>query len=666
MFTVLATEPAPTAGGAAFDEILIAGAMVFAVMGFFGYIVLRERQAKTTVVGRLADWAGEISGLPRWAALPIVLCIGSLLTAGFGVWWDVPIHMQNGRDEGPLANPSHYFIFLGILGFLHAGILSMGLARDPLPRRTLRLSESWRVPMGALPMVGAGLIALAGFPADDLWHRLFGQDVTEWGPTHVMMIGGAVTCCLGVPLLLAEAHQVGLANGGPVVRKLPFGLSIGTGTAFGRLLFALAISLCMIPIAFLMEFDLGVPQFPAATQFIIFGFIAAWICTAVRNWYGPGGALIAAALYLVVHTLLFYSIAIPLDDVLTGRFLLFVPSAVIVELAALAFSPRRKPLAFALVSGLLVGSVGMYAEWLWSDYFMPLPKPIDSSALPLMLAAGTVSAVGGGLIGVWHVSRLREVAGDPDDANAVTVAGSFEGWKRQLPGFVGIGLFFAMMASFAAPSEGDEEISATVEFTQVTDGQTECPGADENASEAARCEAIVTVTFEPADAVDDAAWFYALAWQGRGPGGKIEDVTRDPVADIPGVVRVAMKSTGEPGQYVSEHPLPLYGQWKTLLRIHKLPRTMVAVPLHAPDDPAIEAAKGREIVTTNGEVVEVTSEKQFLQREVKDDVPGYLWALAYGLVMSSWVILILFFGWCYSSAARGARAQAVDREKVSA
>ena len=40
-------------------------------------------------------------------------------------------------------------------------------------------------------MAGCGLYALMGFPLDDIWHRIFGQDVTLWGPTHLMMIGGA-------------------------------------------------------------------------------------------------------------------------------------------------------------------------------------------------------------------------------------------------------------------------------------------------------------------------------------------------------------------------------------------------------------------------------------------------------------------------------------------
>ena len=40
-------------------------------------------------------------------------------------------------------------------------------------------------------MIAGGAFALIGFPLDDVWHRIFGQDVTLWGPTHLMLIGGA-------------------------------------------------------------------------------------------------------------------------------------------------------------------------------------------------------------------------------------------------------------------------------------------------------------------------------------------------------------------------------------------------------------------------------------------------------------------------------------------
>ena len=43
-----------------------------------------------------------------------------------------------------------------------------------------------------------------GFPLDDIWHRIFGQDVTLWGPTHLMLIGGASMTLVGMAVLLVE------------------------------------------------------------------------------------------------------------------------------------------------------------------------------------------------------------------------------------------------------------------------------------------------------------------------------------------------------------------------------------------------------------------------------------------------------------------------------
>jgi hypothetical protein len=53
-------------------------------------------------------------------------------------------------------------------------------------------------------MAGCGMYALLGFPLDDIWHRIFGQDVTLWGPTHLMMIGGAGFSTLSALMLNHE------------------------------------------------------------------------------------------------------------------------------------------------------------------------------------------------------------------------------------------------------------------------------------------------------------------------------------------------------------------------------------------------------------------------------------------------------------------------------
>ena len=56
-------------------------------------------------------------------------------------------------------------------------------------------------------MAGCGLYALMGFPLDDMWHRIFGQDVTLWGPTHLMMIGGAGFSTLSALFLEHEGRK---------------------------------------------------------------------------------------------------------------------------------------------------------------------------------------------------------------------------------------------------------------------------------------------------------------------------------------------------------------------------------------------------------------------------------------------------------------------------
>ena len=109
------------------------------------------------------------------------------------MYWDISLHIDNGRDAGPLANPAHYLILFGLFGIFAAGFLAMAhpAARSPCPT-AIRIYDGWYAPLGGVLMAAAGGFALIGFPLDDLWHRLFGQDVTLWGPTHLMLIGGAV------------------------------------------------------------------------------------------------------------------------------------------------------------------------------------------------------------------------------------------------------------------------------------------------------------------------------------------------------------------------------------------------------------------------------------------------------------------------------------------
>ncbi|WP_183100085.1 ABC transporter permease [Nocardioides pelophilus] len=666
----LLAESAPPSGGAAFDEILIAMVLVTVVYLPLGWFLLRERGGHATVLGRLADATGRKTGLPRWSALSMPLAVLSLITAAFGVYWDVPIHMQNGRDEGPLANPSHYPILFGILGFLAAGVISAGLAKDPLPRRTVSFSRTWQVPMGAMVLLGAGLIAAVGFPADDLWHRLFGQDVTEWGPTHVMMIGGAVTCSLGVLLLLAESHQVGWRPSGPPLllgRLAQVGLGLAgrilppvrreapapkvqDQVAWAtRVLLTITIGLCIIPMAFLMEFDLGVPQFPAATLFIISGFLTAWIFVAGRLFFGPGGALVTWLTYLVIR-LLILVITLPVPDITRARWLLFIGAALAIE--GLALVVRSRGPVFAGTAGVLAGVVGMAVDWWWMGVFMPYPLPPETSQMPLLLGLAAVAGLAGGLLGWSFAHHLERSAGLPAASRPERVTADDRGrWF----GTTGVAIWVVLMGLFGVPSAqgvteaqkecGERGCRTTYEAQddEVLFGRVsyadDCIGQD-------RCQSVVTVTTDPVDATDDAVWFSAIAYQGN----------QEDDESVPGngIVTTAMESTGQPGEFRTEEPLPLYGRWKVLVRLHLAPTTMVAMPIHMPEDTAIDGDAAGLVRAEDGDAVPFVHEPYLLQRERKDGVPVWLWSVMYSAVILSWLALLAFFGWCYAGAARGA------------
>lgn len=224
--------------------------------------------------------------------------------------------------------------------------------------------------------------------------------------------------------------------------------------------------------------------------------------------------------------------------------------------------------------------------------------------------------------------------------------------RARWTGLAGVGIAVAVPAAVAPPSAGHDDITGTVGLSRDCDG-------------GGRCLARVTVQLQPSDAADDAVWFYALSWQGRGPRADAVDPPVDPAAGAPGIMRVALEPTGTPGEYRTAEELPMYGHWKSMLRLHLAPATMVVLPLHAPDDPAIAGPRGREVLVHDGDTVPLVGEKRFLQRETRDDVPSWLSRAGYGLVIASWLGLLLFFGWSYRYAARPA-ATAVERPREPA
>jgi hypothetical protein len=83
-------------------------------------------------------------------------------------------------------------------------------------------------------------VTILAAPIDDLWHRLFGIDVTLWSPPHLLGLAGAQISTLGCLLIALEVYAPGsgrrraalLAAGSTLVSGFIIALTPGFRTAF--------------------------------------------------------------------------------------------------------------------------------------------------------------------------------------------------------------------------------------------------------------------------------------------------------------------------------------------------------------------------------------------------------------------------------------------------
>jgi hypothetical protein len=576
------------------NQVIPATIVAVALTVAVAYGAWRSRQGRFAALDRVANAAAARSGLPGWAALPSVVTALSLVVAVFGFYWDVAWHIDKGRDNGPFGTPAHYFIIAGLLGIAIAGVLAVVLDKDDHPDG-VTLRPGWRVSIGGALLLLCGMIALAGFPLDDLWHTMFGQDVTLWGPTHIQMIGGASLATLGTWILEEEGRRRNperrraITRGGGVL-----GFVVGRSDIIAAGAFLVGLSTLQ------GEFDFGVPQFRAVYQPILIMLAAGIGLVTARIRAGRGGALGAVLVFLVIRGGLTLIIAPGLGRSVL-HFPLYIVEALLVEGVAFAVSPRRQ-VTFGAVSGLLIGTVGLAAEWGWSHVWMPLPW--TSALWPEAAILGFVAAVAAGILGGLAGRALL-----PEDAP-----------RQRSPRFlvpVAWAAAFTTLA-LALPMGAHSDYKATVTLKDVGDGPQR--------------SVLATVKLDPPQAADNTAWFNVTSWQG-GTGTYNSTLTGQWVVPLRPVA-------GQPGTFRTTTPVPVYGKWKTLLRLATV-GSLQALPIYLPADPAIPA-KG--VPATHRFTRSFEPDKKVLQREAVGGSPALQRAayIALGVIGLIWVGAVAF------------------------
>ena len=140
--------------------------------------------------------------------------LAAKLVGGWGVGWDIRWHLVIGRDSFWIAPHLMTYLAVSATAMLAFGVL---------------MAETWRTRRGTTPpdvVTVASLTGTRGFhlawwgmaivilaaPIDDLWHRLFGLDVTLWSPPHLLGLAGSQISNLGTLLIALEVYAPGRAR----------------------------------------------------------------------------------------------------------------------------------------------------------------------------------------------------------------------------------------------------------------------------------------------------------------------------------------------------------------------------------------------------------------------------------------------------------------------
>ena len=587
-------------GGAPIDQLLAMGGMVGAWVALILVLGLGRKGGPLEARIPVQRWGRRtVLGIPAWAAVPAGLSFLSMVVTTFGTHWDVATHLDNGRDPGPLGNPSHYWQLAGLVGCFGTGWLAMVMAGDDAGPRPIRITRTWRVPIGAVILTIFGANVLIMFPIDDIWHRVFGEDITLWSPTHWSIMFGGPWTFFGILVLLAEGRWAAKKQRGEHVFEGLRGIAkpnVQTALVTGGLLYTFAM--------FMSEWDHGIAQFPFAEHPLVLCAGAALALTVAVSIGGRGAALGAVLTFIVARVVYTAIVGGPLGH--TAQYSpLFLGEAMVVELLAVWLGTRRQ-LRFGLAVGAAMGTLGLLFEALWSYVGMQWQWPwhMTIGALPEVLAG----SIGGGILGALVVEGLRGRLGLIEGRKGIALAA--------------VGILLPVGAGVLISITDAPKATATFALTEA-----EAPRPAEREDER---WAHMTIRIDPASETDDYDWFHILAWNAK------EKIIRD------GLEQQA------DGSFRTTRPIPVSRPWKSMLRLHR-GDSQGAVAIYLPESKELKTAEVPALPRFTRPFVE---DRRLLQRERDHDPPMALWTAASAFYFR-WMFFL--FGVCAFLLRRYAR-----------
>ena len=490
----------------------------------------------------------------------------------------------------------------GLTGLFAAGLAAFGVYWDVAWHIDFGRDKELFTPAHTLILLGLnGLIFAAGiailFATLDQARTGLGRLRIPWSALVLGALGFGASAAFPLDDLWHKAYGVDVTLWSPTHLQLIMGGSLSplalwlmmregrreagaSPTALARGIEVLYFGAILTGLSIVQgEFDFGVPQFQVLYQPLLVSIAAGLALVAARTVLGRGGALLTAVTFVVLRLVLTSLVSGPLNHTV-ARFPLYLAAAVGVEAVAWLLGTEQR-VRFALVSGAVVATFGLAGELAWVQ--LSGWSSVDGTGLPLALVLSLVAAAAAALLGVALVQGAVPTAEPRVPPMLLAVAG------------------LALVGVLSAP------LPRTVGDVQAVIALDRLEG-----------EATVTVQLEPADAAEDANLFGVIAWQG---GGRVLS---------------ELQEVG-PGRYVSTTPIPVSGEWKSMVGLQRGDQVMAA-PIYLPADPEIGASA---IPAVPERRVPFSLNTDILLREGKDGPawPALVSYLGVAIVLAIWLAL---------------------------
>ena len=358
----------------------------------------------------LAIPTDKLRPLPRIRQVRQIVVLFVLLSTtllGTGGVWDEVWHRKFGGFGNDFLWPPHLMIYGSLaLTALFAGISLLVLVQGTGDIRERMRRES---AIGLLALVAAYLIA--SLPSDELWHQIYGKDITAWSLPHIIILMGQVTIWL---VAIAVQHSLLPQRSGNFAQE-------------GIMLLFISLATNSLLQIGTLEWE-GITQFPPRNTGDLFRQ-AFW---ARPEWLYPvviitiavligmlvlsvlrraGTATIAALLTIGLHTAQLTLFDGWAQGMTIRSWVLILPPMIALDLWY-AFRVREQGTHRTMIGGsLLAGVVGILISLPVIMQTMVYPR-INSTTLPGIVLFGLIMAVfagwTGASVGSWMTTFSQQ------------------------------------------------------------------------------------------------------------------------------------------------------------------------------------------------------------------------------------------------------------------